>query len=72
MTALPPNVAKGRERRERYYELRRQGLNCLDAAAAVGVLDFGTRGRYERWFQAVERGEAIIPGRHPFASEESA
>ena len=72
MPSLPPNVAKGRERREHYYELRREGLNHLDAAAAIGVLDPGTRGRYERWFQAVERGDPIIPGRYPLTSEESA
>lgn len=72
MTPLPPNVAKGRERRERFCELRRQGLDHLDAAAAVGVFNYATRGRYERWFQAVERGEAIVPARHPLSSEESA
>ena len=64
MKPLPGgNHAGARERRERYYELRRQGLNVTDAAGEVGATDPCTVRRYERWFKAVERGDLIVPGR---------
>ena len=64
MKPLPPgNHAGAHERRERYYELRRQGLGITDAAAGVGATDPCTVRRYERWFQATERGDLIVPGR---------
>ena len=64
MKPLPPGDHAGaHERRERYYELRRQGLSVTDAAARVGATDPSTVGRYERWFKATERGDLIVPGR---------
>ena len=64
MKPLPAGSHAGaRERRERYYELRRQGLGITDAAAGAGVTDPRTVNRYERWFQATERGDLIVPGR---------
>ena len=64
MKPLPPgNHAGAHERRERYYELRRQGLGPADAAAGVGATDPSTVGRYERWFKATERGDLIVTGR---------
>lgn len=56
-----PSVPAGRARRDRYYELRRQGMSGNAAAYELGV-DPSTGYRYERWFQAVERGERIVPG----------
>ena len=62
MKPLPTGDHAGaHERRERYYELRRRGLKVVDAAAEVGVSVEATAYRYERWFQAVERGEEIVP-----------
>jgi hypothetical protein len=55
--------AEGRERLEKYYELRRQGLGIIDAAAAIEVLDHATVYRYERWFKAIESGTPIVPGK---------
>ena len=59
----PGRNAEGRERREKYYELRRQGAGIVDAAAAVGVLDHATVYRYERWFKTIESGTPIVPGK---------
>jgi hypothetical protein len=53
---------EGRERRNRYYELRRQGMPMLDAAAEVGVYDWVIARRYERWFAAEESGQEIVRG----------
>ena len=48
-------------RRERYAELRRQGTDPWDAAAGADVDPSGvTARRYERWFQAIERGETPL------------
>ena len=62
MKPLPTGDHAGaHERRERYYELRRQGLSVIEAATEVGVLAEATAYRYERWFKATERGERIVP-----------
>jgi hypothetical protein len=50
-------------RRERYTELRHQGTDPVSAACEVGVHDYQARYRYERWFQAAESGQEIVPGR---------
>ena len=64
MKPLPAGSHTGaHERRERYYELRRQGLDVIDAAAGVGATEPKTIRRYERWFKAAERGDQIVPGR---------
>ncbi len=62
MKRLNPHTAQ--QRREAYYELRRQGWSIYDAAAEVGVHDINTAKRYERWFQAIERGEITVNANH--------
>jgi hypothetical protein len=59
---LSRSQPEARQRRERYYELRREGVPSLDAAAGVDVFDWRIAQRYERWFQATESGQQIIPG----------
>jgi hypothetical protein len=50
-------------RRERYTELRRQGIDPVSAACEAGVHGYSTRNVYEHWFQAAESGQEIVPGR---------
>jgi hypothetical protein len=50
-------------RRERYTELRRQGMDPVSAACEAGVHGCSTRNVYEHWFQAAESGQEIVPGR---------
>jgi hypothetical protein len=48
-------------RLNRYAELRRDGVGPLDAARELDII-IGKDGlRYERWFQAAERGEVELP-----------
>jgi len=62
---LSTSVTEGRARREEYYALRRGGMSFPDACAALGIAPHHNEagGRYERWFQAIERGETPVPGR---------
>jgi hypothetical protein len=63
MKNLSHSQPEARQRRERYYELRRQGVPMLDAAAEVGMTDWVGAQRYERWFQATESGQEIVRGK---------
>ncbi len=63
MKKLTPSRTLARDRRARYFELRREGMEMFSAAAVVGVFDMQAAGRYERWFQAEESGQEIIPGK---------
>ena len=59
MTGLSKTL--GRERRERYLEMRRQGIGRWEAATELG-LDYQQSNRYERWYQAeVAAGHPIEP-----------
>ena len=40
-----------------YADLRRQGARPVDAAIAVGLDPYVNGRRYERWYQAAERGD---------------
>ena len=48
MKRLPSGPRGAQERRERYYELRRNGMRMVDAAAAVGVTTPNVINNYER------------------------
>ncbi len=63
MKKLTASKTLARDRRARYYELRREGMEMFSAAAEVGVFDKDAALRYERWFQAEESGQEIIPGK---------
>ena len=63
MIAHSHSQAEGRARRERYYQLRRDGVPMVEAAWAVDVPDPVTYRRYERWFQAIESGRQLFPAR---------
>ena len=63
MKKLTQSGTLGRERRARYFELRREGMEMFSAAAEVGVLDRDTVRRYERWFQAEESGQEVTGGK---------
>jgi hypothetical protein len=68
MKPLSNDRNAARQRREKFYELRRSGLGMVDAAVAAGVADPVSQARYERWYQAIERGEVPVPvkpGRKP-------
>lgn len=62
MPGLSRRPAHAEERRQRYYQLRREGADMWVAAAEVGVTEHNSVKRYERWFQAAERGEIILCG----------
>jgi hypothetical protein len=50
-----------RVRRRRYAMLRRSGINSYEAIRQIGLDPAGhSPARYERWFQAVERGETDL------------
>jgi len=68
MKPLSKAHGPAQERRARFYELRREGLSPLDISAAMGI-SWATASRYEHWFQVIERGEQIIPGKRWPASE---
>lgn len=55
----------GRERRAEYYRLRDEGLSVIGAFALAcdGDGDLSTRRTCERYYQALKRGEEIVPGR---------
>ena len=59
-TSRPVAVA----RRDKYYGLRREGMPPWEAAREVDVSDNAAR-RYERWYQAIERGEVPVPSPYP-------
>ena len=48
------NPSKAGERRQKFFQLRRQGLDQWDAATAVGIDPTRSAARYEHWFQAAE------------------
>lgn len=47
-------------RKEKFYAARRAGMGPWEAAAEAGVGEPATIRRYERWFQALERGEHFL------------
>lgn len=54
---ISTSVPAAHERRERYYELRDQGLNEYEAAMEIDAdLSYDTRRRYERWYRALRAG----------------
>ncbi len=62
MKALTHRKGESRARRQRYANLRAQGLPKWDASTAMGGLASDTTSRYERWYQAAAAGQHIIPG----------
>ena len=52
------NPRKAAERRRRYCELRRDGMNQWDAAVAVGIDPVKSGPRYELWFKVAEAERA--------------
>jgi hypothetical protein len=64
MKKLAPSHPLARERRARYFELRREGMEMFSAGAEVGVFAKEAVRLYERWFQAEESGQEIIPGKY--------
>jgi hypothetical protein len=58
---LTPRAKAWAERINRYADLRREGVSAADAAAGVGISRYHDGLRYERWYQAAERGETELP-----------
>jgi hypothetical protein len=51
MKKLSTSYTLARQRRELYYDLRRGGSSPNEASIELGIDDFLTRQRYERWWQ---------------------
>lgn len=65
-------IAKGKgtllaamARRSRYIQMRSDGVSQHDALRELGVDDYGTSRRYERWYQAVAAGDIPPPPVNP-------
>lgn len=50
------------ERVRQYADLRHKGATAIEAAGLLGVHWDRTGSKYERWYQAAERGEIELPG----------